>query len=50
MGNQMTLSDAVHLYVTFGYEFCIEDGEVVGASIVLNDGTEFVLPEGMVGV
>lgn len=47
MGNQMTLSDAVHLYVTFGYEFSIENGEVTGASIFLKDGTEFVLPEGL---
>lgn len=45
MGNKLTLGDAVHLYVTFGYEFSIENGEVTGASICLMDGTEFALPE-----
>lgn len=47
MGNQMTVGDAVRKNEVFGYEYVIENGEIVAVSFRLNDGTEFVLPTGL---
>lgn len=46
MGNQLTVGDAVRKHEIFGYEYVIENGEVVAVGFRLNDGTEFVLPTG----
>lgn len=47
MGKQMTLEEAVRKHEVFGYEFVIENGEVVETSFSLNNGTEFALPAEM---
>lgn len=44
MGNQITVGEAVRKHDIFGYEYVIENGEVVAVGFRLNDGTEFVLP------
>lgn len=43
MGNQITVGEAVRKHDIYGYEFVIENGEVVGASFEVK-GEEIFVP------